>query len=261
MPNAFYHVAKARDLAVDLEARRHGRYATITPHLKRLGPAALLPMLDALVFDGPDRSGMSDKAWLTLQVGLLEAVGALRDPKAVVVLEAVLDEPTVGPEVTRAAAEALGRVGTDRAVTKLIALSIKPGPKQQAVIRGMGDCRRFPIAQHLAALLRKQPEDAVALHVVKALGGVGNAWAWQTPPVRASERDVTRALAARTLVQAFVSYDGEVREAAAKALLVVDHPSTGSLVSIERQRATTDGVRDQLDRLARRLEKNPLRNP
>ncbi len=260
-PAVFSHVAKARDLAVALEARRHGRYATITPHLKRLGPTALLPMLDALAFDGPERSAMSDKAWLTLQVGLLEAVGALRDPKSIVVLEAVLDQPTVEPEVTRAAAEALGRVGTDRAVTKLITLSSKPGPKQQAVIRGMGDCRRLPIAQHLASLLRKQPEGALALQIVKSLGGVGNAWAWQTPPVRASEEEATRALSARTLVQAFVRYDGEVREAATKALLLIDHPSTSSLVSVERQRATTEGVREQLDRLAQRLAKNPLRNP
>lgn len=257
-PGVFSQVARARDLAIERQARRHGRYATITPHLKSLGPAALLPMLEALAFDGPDRSGVSDKAWLTLQVGLLEAVGALRDPKAVGVLEAVLDHPTVEPEVTRAAAEALGRVGTDRAVAKLIALSSKPGPKQQAVIRGMGECRRLPIAQHLAALLRNRPQDALALHLVKAMGGVGNAWAWQTPPVRASEQDATRALAAQALVQAFVHYDGEVREAAAKALLVVDHPSTSSLVSLERKRATTESLREELDRLTRRLAKNPL---
>jgi len=258
-PTAFERVAGARDLAIKLDARRHGRYATITPHLKRLGPTALLPMLDALAFDGPTRAGMSDKAWLTLRVGLLEAVGSLRDPRAVPVLEAILDQTSVELEVTRAAAEALGRIGSDRAVSKLVGASRSQGARQRAIVQGMADCRRLAMARHIASWLQRNPDEAMALDLVNAMGSVGNVWAWKASSAHASEQDATRALAARTLVHAFVRYDGAVRQAAAKALLVVDHASAGALVERERERARLVSLREQLETLSRRIAENPIR--
>jgi RNase P/RNase MRP subunit POP5 len=258
-PLAFERVAGAPALAIKFDARRHGRYATITPHLKRLGPSALLPMLDALAFDGPARAGMSDGAWLTLRVGLLEAVGSLRDPRAVPVLEAILDQTSVEPEVTRAAAEALGRIGSDRAVRKLVAASRSQGARQRAIVQGMADCRRLAMARHIASWLQRKPDDPLALDLVKAMGSVGNAWAWKASTAHASEQDATRALAAGTLVQAFVRHDGDVREAAAKALLVVDHPSAKSLVERETLRARSASLRAELETLSRRFAENPIR--
>jgi HEAT repeat protein len=257
-PRVFKQVTHARTLAIRLDARRHGRYATITPHLKHLGRPALLPMLEMLAFDAPARGAMSQGAWLTLRVGLLEAVGSLRDPRAIPVLEGVLDAPMADVEVTRAAAEALGRIGTDRAAHKLIALARVPGPKQIPVIEGMEDCRRLAVARYLATSLEQRPSEQMALALVKSLASVGNAWAWASPVV-AGEQEPTRALAARSLVHAFVRHDGPVREAAAKGVLLVNHTSTQSLVKQARARATTDDMVEQLDRLARRVASNPIR--
>jgi len=257
-PGAFAQVAEARALAIRLDARRHGRHATITPHLKRMGSSALLPMLEMLAFDAPPRGTMPEGAWLTLRVGLLEAVGSLRDARAVPVLEGVLDAPMSDVEVTRAAAEALGRIGTDRAAQKLIALARVPGPKQLPILDGMEDCRRLAVARFLATSLEQHPSESTAFVLVKSLASVGNAWAWNAPVV-AGEEEPTRALAARVLVDAFVHYDGTVREAAAKGVLLVNHASTESLVAQARKHATTDEMVAHLDRLARRVASNPIR--
>jgi hypothetical protein len=90
---------------------------------------------------------------------------------------------------------------------------------------------------------------------VKSLGHVGSAWAWKTLADRSDEA-ASRETAARALVTAFVQYDGEVREAAAKALLVVDDSHTVALIEAARRGAPAD-VALALDELARRVANNP----
>ena len=75
-PDAFKLVAQAPDLAVKRDQEKRGRAATITQALRSLGPDGLYPMLEMLAVDAPARGNMSDSAWTTLRVGLLEAVGA-----------------------------------------------------------------------------------------------------------------------------------------------------------------------------------------
>jgi hypothetical protein len=111
------------------------------------------------------------------------------------------------------------------------------------------------IAHTLADRLRGKPDDATAKHVVKSLGQVGNAWAWKTLADRGDE-PAARETAAKALVAAYVQYGGEVREAAAKALLVVDDAHTTTLVEAARRGASPD-VALALDELAQRLASNP----
>ncbi|HVH46593.1 MAG TPA: hypothetical protein VM925_29835 [Labilithrix sp.] len=95
--------------------------------------------------------------------------------------------------------------------------------------------------------------------IAKSLGGVGNAWAWRTLSNQA-EASATRAIAARALVDIYVSEKNaaDVREQAAKAILVVDAPSTPSLIARARTTASHDTLA-MLDELERRFASNPTR--
>jgi hypothetical protein len=62
------------------------------------------------------------------------------------------------------------------------------------------------------------------------------------------EAQATRAVATEALVDAFVRFGGDVREQAAKALLVVDDASTPSLIAIARKNASGKPAAD-LERL------------
>jgi hypothetical protein len=258
-PQAFTAVATVQARLSDLDAHKRGRYANVGPLLKSIGPSALLPMLQAIAFEAPARGKLSESAWTAYRSGLLEAVGVLRDPRAEPVLLAALDGDERNYQVLRSAAEALGYLGTDAAAARLVALARPRGPKQAAVLAGMGSCRRLPVAQTLATTLAAHPAEATALSVVKSLGEVGNAWAWKTPGVTAkSEESAVRETAARALVTAFASYGDPVRQAASNALMVVDDPSTPHLIDDAQRHASPD-TSEALAALAARFERNPTR--
>jgi hypothetical protein len=121
----------------------------------------------------------------------------------------------------------------------------------------MGSCHRTLVARTLADRLLAHPDDAVAQQIVKSLGHAGSAWAWKTLSDR-SEEAATRETAARALVTAFVQYSGDAREAAAKALLVVDDAHTNAFMEAARRGAPADTA-VALDELARRFASNPTR--
>jgi len=258
-PQAFSKLAELRQRLPELDRRRRGRLVPVGPMLRGLGRDALLPMLEMIALDAAPRAELSDSAWLSLRVGLLEAAGSLRDPRAAPIFSAVLDGPESEYPVLRAAAEALGRLGDDAAAKKLVALAAKPGKNQRAVLAAMGDCRRIVIASALAEALANNPDAESAELVAHSLGRVGNAWAWRTPAVLAhsSEQAATRATAARALVDAFVKYDGRVRRAAGNAILIVDDPSTLELIAAARRKSPA--AAGALDTLALRIVRNPTR--
>lgn len=239
-----------------LDAKSRGHRAPIALYLRGMGKQALDPMLEMLS-GGPAAKGLPEGAVSAARRDLVEAVGLLRDPKAIAVVGGVLDRDA-DADVVRAASQALSRIGTDEAVARLrTALGRASGDRARAILAGMGDCRRKAGAEILAARLHAHPDEATARVLARSLGGAGNAWAWKTLPARGEESAV-RALAARALVGAFVAYDGEVREAAAKALLVVDDPSTTSLIASARAGASPDRAA-ALDALAARFAANPAR--
>lgn len=258
-PAAFAAVADLRARLGELDAAKRGRFAPIGPMLKRIGPDGLLPMLEHVAIDSPPRKGLTDTAWSAWRVGLLEAIGTLRDARSAPVLVAVLDGPETDFGVVRAAAAALGKLGTDAAAAKLVAMAKTAGPKQKAVLAGMGHCRRTVVAQVLAAAIAARPDEGTAEDVVRSLGDVGSAWAWDTPVVSASgERKAVQAIAAKALVEAFVAYGGKVRKTASNALMVVDDPSTPALAQAAKQGASAE-VRAALDELVQRFANNPTR--
>jgi HEAT repeat protein len=256
-PAAFQRVAKAPQLARELDQQKRGRAATITLPLKAIGPEGLFPMLEMLALQAPKRGDLNDSAWTTLRVGLLEAVGELRDARSKPVLLAVISQEKKF-EILRAAVEALGKLGDDDSTTRLVTLAKKPGTTQLAVLAGIGECRRSVVAKELARQSTTNDEAKLRV-VVDSLSDVGNSWAWKTPAVaKVKEENEVRGIAATALVNVFVKRSGYVRDKAARALLVVDHPHTPKLLHVARAHADPR-TQKHIDDLLQKLANNPVR--
>jgi len=250
-PGAFADLEAARARASQADRHKRGRLAPLGRELKTLGPRALLPMLHLLHTDDPRARPMALTAWIAWRAGLIEAVGALRDPRGLPALLAVLDGPDHDPTIVRAAVAAVGKLGSDAAVAALIARSERPErapAAQRAFIEGLGTARRLAVVEHLGGLAtRVTASQRVAL--ARALGDLGNAWAWETPGLRANgEGDTVRAAAARQLLALYPAHDEPaLRAELTKSLLLVDHP--------EAPRWAADAGEPAL---AERLRRSPL---
>jgi hypothetical protein len=255
-----YDIAQ-RANEIDAGSRRPG--APLTMHFKVLGPRALMPMLEMLAFDGHAPADLTPTAQAALRVGLVEAVGIIRDSRAVPILARIaLRERDV--DMTRASADALGRIGTDDAFSALVtaldsadAGTTGGGDRVLALLAGVGSSRRVDGTKLLARRLDAKPDAVTAKALVKSLGTAGNAWAWKTLTNRTDEATV-RETAARALVKAYVAYPGEVRTAALNAILVVDDAHTTALINEAKRTASADQAA-ALDELAAKVAKNPVR--
>jgi hypothetical protein len=257
-PAAFEKLAQFRQDLPTLDADKRGPAVPVAAILKGMGQDALMPMLNELAFDTRGRDGLTESAWKDWRVGLVEAVGFLRDGRSAPVLTAILDGSETHFELLRSAAGALGKLGTDVAAQKLVTMARQKSDKQLAVLAGMGHCRRLVIANELAAMLLAQPDAATAAILAHSLGDVGSAWAWKTPIVKASgEEDPVRSAAAKALIAAYLRYDGEARSSITKAVLMVDHANTLALITA-LQKSVRPEERALLDELAARFQKSPL---
>ncbi len=260
-PELFVQVADVAARSREIDEASRVRGAPFTLHFKPLGNRALFPLLDALVFDSHAPKDLPKAAASALRHGLIEAIGMIRDARAIPVLTKLL-ELSREDKTTRSASEALARIGTDEALRVLFttATAAKTAgaiDRERAVLSGLHDARREAAARFLAKRLRSGVDDDTARILTRSLGGVGNAWAWKTLADQ-TESSATRAVAAEALVDAYVRFGGEVREQAAKALLVVDDPSTPSLISLAKQSASGD-LSVALDQLDKRFATNPTR--
>ncbi len=265
-PAEFRAVTEVYRAANALDASKRGPLAPLSRELKPLGPDALLPMLELIALRVPGES-LTDSAAVSLSVGLLEAVGELRDVRARPVLNALLrSKEERPPEVRRAVADAYGALQDDDAAKALIAQlrSEDDGsgaltPSQRALVLGMGSCRRLAVAEALHARALTATREADRLALTDALSNLGNAWAWKTPGVvaKAEERAV-RQRAAEALVELFVRADAHGRRAASNALMVVDAQETQSLISRRRSQARGE-LQASLEELQARLARNPTR--
>lgn len=239
-------IAGVRASVPKLDKMKRGKLATsIRPALESLGAKALPDLLAAA--NEPADPSWTDSAKLAWRVSVLEALGTLQDAQARPVFEKALADESAPFLVQRAAAEGLAKLGDLATLERLI--------ERDAVVAGIGSLRSPQTVRVLAAELDKKPSEARAKLIVKALGEVANAWAWQTMPNREAEQ-TTRNAAAAALVKAFVGSGGEVRQAASNALVVVDAPATPALIA----QARAQGVAlVELEGLQQRLVKSPMR--
>ncbi|MDP3502230.1 MAG: hypothetical protein Q8S33_17990 [Myxococcales bacterium] len=231
-PQAFVAVAQVRAQMASLDANKRGRFAPVTPRLNSI-PNATWALADALAFDGALDATLPPSAHIAWQSGLLEALGARRDVKTEGVLIAALAVES-SPEVLRSAADGLGRLGTDGAANALLAsATARRGSAREAVLAGMGSCRRVSVASYLARQLSLSTFEKEQLALVKSLSVIGNEWALETPagaPVKAEVAQL-RAIAAGALVKLFSEASGNVRQQASDAILVVNAPETKVLLA------------------------------
>lgn len=255
-PRAFVAVNGIISHAAEADARARGRKAPIALYLAKLGPSALMPMLEMLAVDPP--RGLPAASAPGVRRDLIEAVGLLKDPRALPVLASILEDTTEDADTTRTVAEAVARIGTEDAANHLLAaLGASRGDRTRALLSGMGDCRRLRVTEALASHMRSTNDDSVARAVARSLGRAGNAWAWKTLADRSEETRI-RGTAARALVDAYVRRVGEARIAASNALMVVDAPETPDLIAQAKKGASPD-VTKALDALAERFARNPSR--
>ncbi|MGI5864083.1 MAG: HEAT repeat domain-containing protein [Myxococcales bacterium] len=257
-PKPFLAMAQVREAIPRADARKRGRIAAVSPALRSMGREALLPALEMLAFGDSRVAELTESQRRALAVGLLEAVGRLRDPRALPVLRAALGSEETDFSILRAVAEAMGRVGDDESAKALAALARRDGPKRKPVLAGMGDCRRVACVEALAAALEAHPEPEIASLVVRSLGAAGSSWAWQTPGMREDEEKAVREASAKALLAAFVRYRGEVRQAASNELMVVDWSGTPALIAHAKADAD-DSTRAALEELGKRFAANPAR--
>jgi hypothetical protein len=258
-PRAFQQVAALRAKLPELDRSRRGRLVPVSSMLKSIGKPALMPMIEMLAFDPQADVGLSEEAALSLRVGLIEAVGMIRDERAAPVMQAILRASNAQPQVVRAAAEALGRLGDDASAKHLVGLASVESPQRLEILAGMGGCRRAVCVQALANAARSPLAEDEARTVAKALGEAANAWAWRTSALaKHPERERVRNDAAAALVDLVVRYSGGARDAASTALLVVDSPSAPALIAAAKTTADATTVA-ALTELEQRLANNPLR--
>lgn len=241
---------------LDKQSRRPGM--PLTNQFKSLGADALMPMLEMLAVDGAVVT-QSPTAKKALETGLVEAVGLLKDAKALPVLTAILAR-SKDATMTFVAADAIAKLGSDEAVSTLTAaLKGADATRSREILHGLGSAHRLSAVQTIASALDAHPDADTAALLAKSLGHSANAWAFKAlGQTGAAEQAPSRDAAARSLMKAFLGYEGEARSAALKALLVVDASSTTTLIN-EARKGASPAQLAALDELASRFASNPSR--
>lgn len=161
-----------------------------------------------------------------VELGLVEALGARRDPRSLPVLEAWLSRHQDEPRRRRAGVVAIGRVGTDAAVDLRLRLAAER-PDDLALLGALGECRRPRIAVHLAAELASSEAPARTRAAVRALRDLAAARIWATRALRESgEAEAVRRPAMEALVAAIGRVERRSRDDIALALVAIAHPAT-----------------------------------
>jgi hypothetical protein len=237
-PEAFTAVSAAKASVVGMDRRRRGPLAVVSRPLKALGPDALAPMLaELMVASDPTArpEDLTERQHLTWVVGLIEAIGSQRDPIALPALSPLLDDPRHSPKLLFAAAQAIGKVGTDDAAALLAARVqalttadlLASDPRRDALLGASGSCRRALMADTLqAAALSWPPQADLASTraLIRALHDIANAQAWKTPIIRASGDEARVRAAATTALTSLWRSHPDQRDALAIAFRIIDTP-------------------------------------
>jgi hypothetical protein len=248
-PQSFAAVASVDGHKPEVYGQYRRPIPTTEREFRRLGKAALLPMLDALAFTAPERGSLTDDEWNALQVGMLEGVGVLRDRRAAPVLAAIFEAGNAAV-VSAAAGRALGRLGGDAELAVLSKHAVAGDPLLTAAIAGLAECRRIESAKLLAGLLATTTDAALSETIASALGRLSSSWAWKTlGPAAAATGLAVREIAAKAFVDAFPTAQSGTRDAIRRGLQLAEHPSTLQLIDARRasapaaQRPALDGLR------------------
>jgi hypothetical protein len=229
-PQAFAAVASIKGYRPEVYMQYRNPRPHVGPELRRLGKAALLPMLEALVLEKPDLHGANDVERQAVVEGMVAAVGQLRDARAVPALTAIFGKTQALP-VTMATGRALGRTCEAGGALKRLETGLRDAARRGAAIEGLGECRTLTAAKLLASELDKAGSADEAQAIAKALGSLGSSWAWNAIAQTGGDAKRTEGLAAReaaaaAVVRGFVRFDGAARGEHRRALEMIAHPET-----------------------------------
>lgn len=257
-PGAFAAVANVKGHRPEHYKHNRNPYPTVTRELRGMGPAALLPMLEALAFKAPPRGDLKDAEWDALAIGMFEAVGGLRDARSRPVLHAAFGNKSLRPEVLGAVGRALGRLGGDPELQLLTKHAVSGDPLELPAVMGLGELRRIESAQHLAKHLQATKSEQVAAAIADALGMLGSSWAWRAlGPSQEKTGLSVREVCARALATTIAKRGSAAQSAASDSLLMVEHPNAIGILRSARP-ASGAGAK-AIDRAIDRLNRQQSR--
>ncbi len=225
--------------------------------LSRLGDDALMPMLESLAFDASQRElAVNEREALT--VGMLFAVGKIRDAKASPVLRAVFESQASSTAVAMEAAVALGKLCGDAERDALKAQLAVGKPLRQAAVAGLAECRNAESVTLLAPIA-KDTSSEIRIQAVRSLGTVGASWAWRAlGEAKQAEALTVRNAAAAALLDAFIA-NADARTEAKRAMLRTESTTLLGKVQAAKAAATDADVASALGALEKSLEKQAKR--
>lgn len=240
-------------------AQRQNPVPEVSRELEALGPDALLPMLSAIAFDAPAAMGNNDAEREALAVGLVRAVGRLRDVRSAPVLRAAMESAKSDGIVARYAAEGLGLLCDKVGAGSLTAHTGAGDALRIAAIHGLGECRTLESANHLAALVHPGMDDTTARALGVALGRLASPGAWRSlGPSATKTGEAVRAVVADALFAGYVANTGDARLHFHKGILIATPDDVTQ--RIERARLGADKeLSPLLDRLTRQLARRQRR--
>lgn len=238
---SFATVEAARQLVADWGRRGGQRPPRVASMLAGEDDELLEAMLWRLAADDPMASGMDLRAWRRWRIGLIEAIGRLRDERSLPVLYAVIAGGEPDERIRQAATSALGRVGDVSYIERVVKQARADERHRPAIIAGLGDARRLVALDYLVEVVEETDDETERVAAVRAVGDWANQWAWQTSSLAEfrGEGRQGRSRVVETLVDEYPNFGPEVRREAAKSLQLADSAQTADR-ALERARQAGD---------------------
>lgn len=251
--------AKVRDVQSvkpEVYKKRRNPIPEASVELKSLGKDALVPMLEALAFDA-SQPGLDAREREALVVGMLSAVGDIRDARSTPVLTAILDGETSSSPAAIAAATALGKACGPAEIKVLVAKSADGEPVRSAALEGLGECRTRESGKALVSGSRSAADVATLRAAARALGTIGSSWAWAAMgKADDAEAIEVRTMASDRLIEVFVKNEA-VRSEARRSIQMCDAPNALERIQTAKKGAdeATAKALSGLERLLKRQAK------
>ena len=258
-PHVFRQLAAIRGAVVETHIQSGYRPINVARYLDGIDEDAILVLLWALAVEEPRALGMELQTWRMWRIGLLEALGRLRDERSIPVLQSLIeDEPF--PSVRQAATSALGRLDDEQSIAAAIEVARMSPEKRDAIVAGLGNARRQVALDYLMEVLGAADNTEEQRKAVRAIGDWANQWAWQTSSREAyrGEGQKGRQRIIDRLVDLYPSAGEEVRAEIKKSLQLAGAAHSEQRATQRADAATDPAVRADLMDLAAKMAQSPM---